>query len=568
VGAVRGAFDGCFALAVYSGEASRLELGERSKVLAEWYAPLFGPQIGDPADVVPGRAALFVFGGGGGDRGAWGGETELRPEELLRASEDMLRSRIRFGAFVASDGAARARLVAGTGPTALYKAASLDGAIAVWATHATAAAYLARAEVELCAEHVTELFAIGYVGLADTHLRGVSACPPATVVDIAPSGVVERSFWPAPARYEALAERDALAQAEGFMLAHLERVPSADAVWLGLTAGKDSRALAAGFRALGRSISTFTWSFDGGPEATGAEHVARALDLPHRTIVPRTLEDHETLGALAAEVRWSEGLMRAPLLFVPRWPEEVSRFVAGNAGEVGRAHTYGGRVAEFRAEPHAGALARQLRADEAIRAAHPDARRFVRARAEKMVAHAEAHGLRGWRILDGVYYEQRQQRFVRALGNRTTGAVVVPFLDPDVGRALISMPLGQRMEGALHRRLVARVAPSLVPAPDVSIRRGVPIPLRRVASEIRRRRARSHPPPFPFPIDWKTRPTLERWLGEEVFDDPVLRAALGGRWLASTRAGFLAGEEPATLHALQAAALSMYRSELAGLRWR
>jgi len=561
----------CLVVARVDNEGLRPLVETRLRALEAWYRPL-GPVrvssrwLSDASTVV----AEIAFGHGAcasaaASTFAWGADGRgAALSGLLHADDEQLRQFDRFGVFVGTSDA-RIRVVSGTGPTALYCAGNAGSAVQAWSSHATAAGLLARGSVELRVELIPELFAISYVGLGDTHLRGVHAVPPATCIDIERGTTSTRSFLTPSQRYELVPEHDALAVAEDALLAFLEQsLAGARAPWLGLTAGLDSRALAAAITQLGLSIRAFTWSHADGHETLGAAPVAELLGIAHECRVPEIIDDESSRARIDANARWSDGLLYADALHAPTWPGDISHFVTGNSGEVGRAYAYAKRLGEFRREPSAPVLARMLRADEAIRRARPDARRLVRDRAARMVQQALEIGLRGWRVLDAVYYEERQQRFIRALWNRSSAIVVAPFLNAEVGRALISMPLQQRLDAALHRRLVERVAPSLA-QPSSLRRRGVPILARRLASETRRRRARARPPAFLFAAEWRRRPQTRRWLLDEVLRDPLLEEALGPRWVSSTREGFVADTEPATFATLQAAALCSYRDAVAGL---
>jgi len=562
----------CLVVARLDHDGLRPLVQTRLRALEAWYRPL-GPVrvwtrwLAGASTVI----AEIAFGddaspGAAGPDLAWGADGRgAAVKGLLEAGDAQLRQLDCFGAFV-SAGDARMRVVSGTGPTALYAAGSAGSAVQAWSSHATAAGLLAQGSVELDVELIPELFAISYVGLGATHLRGVRAVPPATCIDIQCGKVTTRSFLTARQRYELIPEREALDIAENALLAFLQRsLAGTRAPWLGLTAGLDSRALAAAITQLGLPIRAFTWSHADGDEAVGASAVAGVFGITYECRTPDVISDECCRARTDADVRWSDGLMRAGALFAPTWPDDITHFVTGNSGEIGRAHTYAQRVREFRREPSPPVLARLLRADESIRYAHPDARRLVRDRAAQMVDRALEAGLRGWRVLDGVYYEERQQRFIRALWNRSSAAVIAPYLHAEVGRALISMPLQQRLDGALHRRLVERVAPSLTGQPSSLQRRRAPILARRVASEARRHRLRARPRVFAFAAEWQRRPQTRQWLLEGVLRDPLLDDALGARWVSSTWSGFVADAEPATFATLQAAALCSYRDALAEL---
>lgn len=562
----------CLVVARLGRAGLRPLVDARLRALEAWYAPL-GPVHAHSRWFAADRivVAELAFGGdvsqgeAGGDL-VWGaGASVPALTGLLDADDAQLRRLDCFGAFV-STSAKRTRVVSGSGPTALYAAGGADAPVQAWSSHATAAGWLAHGGLELHVELIAELFAIGHVGLGETHLRGVRALPPATCVDIEPEQAVTRSFLTPRQRYELIPEGDALESAERALLGFLQHsLAGAKAPWLGLTAGVDSRALAAAISRLGLPVRAFTWGHADGHEAVGAAPVARQLGIAYECRAPDVIGDDASRARIDAAARWSDGLLRADPLFAPTWPEGISHFVTGNSGEIGRAHTYRLRIREFRGEPPAPVLARGLRADEAIRHAQPDARRLVRDRAATMVERALEAGLRGWRVLDGIYQEERVQTVTRALWNRTPAAMIAPYLNAEVGRAMISMSLEQRLHAALHQRLIERATPSLTGAPEAMQRRGVPLLARRLASEARRRRARLRPPGFDAAAEWRSRPGTREWLLDGVLRDPLLADALGAGWASATRAGFAADAEPATVATLQAAALIAYRDAVAEL---
>ena len=148
---------------------------------------------------------------------------------------------------------------------------------------------------------------------------------------------------------------------------------------------------------------------------------------------------------------------------------------------------------------------------------------------------------------------------------RLDGAFIPAFAVPEVNRALISLPLEERLSGGFHRRFLARV-PELVP-PSSS----PPRQRSRWLAAIRRRlpplrpRRPGRPDVWFFSQEWESRPAMHAWIADDVLQSTLLSAAMGDEWCRNIRDGFLANERRATRTALLAAAPVALESALMDL---
>jgi hypothetical protein len=130
-------------------------------------------------------------------------------------------------------------------------------------------------------------------------------------------------------------------------------------------------------------------------------------------------------------------------------------------------------------------------------------------------------------------------RWGRARFPRGRATWLAPFVAPDVARALVAQPFEDRMAMRFHREHAARLGHAIEARPTQ--RRGIPGPLRRLASAARRRAAPAEPGP------------LAPYLAER----PAVRA-----WLAEVAPGLDLAGAAATETALLAGGLVLYREAL------
>ncbi|MEJ7892370.1 MAG: hypothetical protein WKF94_06990 [Solirubrobacteraceae bacterium] len=439
---------------------------------------------------------------------------------LLDATAPALRG-LRTGLVTAARGE-RVRLVTGPcGPTSLYRA---DG---VFATHAVAAAYLARGRARIDPAALPEIERLGYVGGDRSLIAGVTPVGPATCIDAGADGVAVWDYWPAAERWAPVASRAAGAHVTAALLSSLEeRLRGVAEPWLGLTAGLDSQVVAAAAAELGLPVRTFTWALEAADSEGGAALAAR-LGLPHAALEPNWLGWDEGLALIDREVRFNEGLGNANAFGAATWPEPLSAFVTGGGGEVGRAFWWR-RVGRNHAEPSPAQACDALLAPTADQAL----REHVLAQLEALAAA----GVRGWSLLDVLYAEQRLARWGRGMVSREAPSTIAAFADAEILRGLASLPRQARLSDGFHRGFLRERGLAVAPAPRVQ-RRGVPAPARRLAA--RRRRARPRPA---VRSGWagqlSARPGYAEWLRDGVLGHPAVVAAFGADWAERARAEF------------------------------
>jgi hypothetical protein len=160
------------------------------------------------------------------------------------------------------------------------------------------------------------------------------------------------------------------------------------------------------------------------------------------------------------------------------------------------------------------------------------------------VREASAAGVTGLRALDVVYGEQRVRRWLRGMLPRLAAPMIPAFATPEVARALMSLPLRERMGDGFHRSFLERHAPELLPAAPAQppARRRLRLPRRRATQ------------PSVLGERWEANPGFRAWVTDEVLAAPLLTDPLGERWAARTRERFLSGDGDAERLVLSAAA--------------
>ena len=562
-------------------DAGRRPLVEgRAARLADLYGPLGEDRV--RLRWVPALRLLLGTTGPAGETPdlerviAWGGPIPaalLDPTSLLEATDSDLR-RLDAIAVLASASEKRARLVAGAGGvTTLYAARSGD--VAAWSTRAVTAAWLAHGEVRLDAETLPEFVTFEYPGGERTLIAGARALPVATRVDLTATGPSETSYWPRAERWTPLPEAEAQRHAERALLESLgRRLDRIDRPLLGLTGGLDSRVAAGALRELGIPFEALTWGAPDSPEPSAAREAAEALGAPHRWRPAEPPDSRAALARLTRLALWSDGT--CPLdLWGEVLPTQGSAFVTGLGGEVGRAFYYMPRALE-EPDPSIRRLRRLLAVPLRIPRARREAVRAVEGRVEEWLADAETLGYRGWARLDAMYGEQRLRRWGRLVLQRSEPPVVAAFATPEVTRALVSLPLRERVSSGFHRRFLSTRLPQLAPPPQRVARS--PAPLRwarsrfgaalRPAAELARRARAGGRGTWPDAALWSDRGELREWLEDEVMGSPLLRGAIGERWADHTREQFGRDEWRATTKTLLAASPVALERALRGLEAR
>jgi hypothetical protein len=489
----------------------------------------------------------------GGTALAWGSAPP--PDRvLLDATDEELHGLPTPLAAIALD-RGRARIVTAAGGVASLYAARSE-AVEAWSSHAAAAVLLAHGHAAVDPAAVAELVACEFTGGDTAIVAGARAVAQAARIDLSPDGTVEQSYW--PGRWRRLHPIDAREAVEPLLLASLEeRLRGAPAPVLGLTAGLDSRVVAVALRELGIRFLAFTHGDPDAEDARVAARVAAALGAEHLNGPIAWREDADGLARLHEEARWSDG--SAPVGFgdVP-WPEPLSHWVAGMGAETGRAFWY-----RWVSEAHAPERVLDAAFEPNLAGADPEVRRSLRAARNAWLERAAALGYEGLDALDFVYAEQRVRRWGRAQAPRLAADLVPAYAGQQMLRVLLSLPRQDRLEDGFQRRFLAARAPGLVP-PEQRPSRGGRAPLARRLLLLRLRAVRRSlrlpqlgrgaPTPWHALPPWDERPAFIAWLRDEVLRSPLLADALGERWLAETRSGFVAGKPHAGHLALLAAA--------------
>lgn len=449
-------------------------------------------------------------------------------EEHRRLQAQALERRLTWGEAAAEGAGAtfdwsgeRLRTVAHAGfPTMLYRCDD------VVATHAVAAAWLARhrrprVRFDLVPELLLHEFVLGF----ETLVEGVAP-------------VTAPVAWPGD-----IPEAEAPAAALEALLETLRvRLGGVGAPALGLTAGLDSRVVAAALARLEIPARAFTWSHHES-DAAGAAAAATRLGLPHQRCPPEFVDDEAGMAGLLADVRWSEGAARLTPFGRVTWPGAMDAFVTGGGGEIGRAFYYRLEAASHR-RPDVARLVRVL----GVRDRLPHAPRDVVRELEERVAR-ELRQLPGdgWRRLDTFYAQRRLARWGRAMLPRIAAPTVPAFATPAVAGALVAMSERDRAGDGFHRFALRELAGEEI-APAAVQRRGVPRSLRRMAARARRARARERPVRWAYADELERRPVYRGWL------DEALGAALPAPWADALREGVAGGREAETMAALLATA--------------
>lgn len=283
----------------------------RLQQLARFYEPLGAPTTtlgyAHELRLLYGAISLGPDVERGRDLLVWGGSlpAELsRAEDVLAASDRDLR-RLEAVLAIIAVGTERAEIVTGTtGLTALYTARS--GEVQAWATHAVAAGMLAGRELRIDPVGLPELLTFGAIGDDRTLFESVTALSTATRVAVTRHGVVTRSYWPPTERWQPVPEHDAYDHAETALLSSLGSRVAAPAS-VGLTAGLDSRTVAAALDELGADFAAHTWGGDRSADVAGGEWVACELGLAHRRLAHTLHDDDGALALLDRGARWKDG---------------------------------------------------------------------------------------------------------------------------------------------------------------------------------------------------------------------------------------------------------------------
>jgi hypothetical protein len=478
--------------------------------------------------------------------------------DLMQASAAELRT---IGAMTAAVAWRDGRVVAvnaASGPATLYAA---GGAVS---THAVAAALLAGVSLEIDRTAVAEFIAMDFAGGSRTLLRDAAAVAPATRIDLRTDAVEGQAYWPARERWRLVAEAAAYETAERELVATIGARTSGLRLGLPLTAGLDSTVAATALAEAGARPAAFTWGNDDWPDSAGAAATAARFGFPHTVTGFEPLSSDDCRAGLDRETRWADGI--AALATVGRsWPPDVDAFVAGMGGESGRAFYYDAWSALFAPRPSSERLVLALGGEGRLRAADEEARAALMGSLHAWVDDARATGVDGWRALDVVYAEQRVRRWGRSQLPRLAADVIPLFTPMKLTRALVSLPLEERLTDGFHRRfLEARgIEPRSQPPALPHFSRLGWFARRHLHARRGHRR-----PPYDDPVDllvasvWQDKQDLADWLHEAVCRHPVLTDSLGEPWAEATWEAFRAGRIRSTERLMRAAGAVAFANAL------
>jgi len=422
-----------------------------------------------------------------------------------------------------------------------------------WSTHAVAAAFLANGTATLHRDALPEYLATEFVGGGETLVREASALDPATVIEIEPHGCRRRTFASPRLRWARMPARQARATAQATLGTTLAERAQSGEIWLGLTEGLDSLAVAIALKRRGVAFRAFTWGEPDWPDAVGARRVATRLGIDHVLLRPQTPSSSDLYRSFMTQVRGSDGAIRLNPLATLAFPEPIDEVVTGGGGEIGRAFYYRQTARNF-TRPTSHQLQRVLSLERAITGARPEAMHRVQRSVTAWIDASYEAGATGWRCLDVVYGEQRVRKWGRAMIPMLPAPTVAAFATADMARALMSMPLEDRLTSAAQRKLIqSEFGDEYVQLRGLQ-RRGVPPPVRRFSAAVRSRRAaRWSPREWELAGIWQQLPDVREWLADQVLGSSAIVASMGEAWARTTRDGLLRGMASDTEMALRAA---------------
>lgn len=256
-------------------------------------------------------------------------------QELRAVLADPARARDLLGAWTLVGTVPHVRLVTSPDLTHTLKTAT-NGSRRAWSTRGLAALVACGVRPTINPEVVPEFVTLDYVLGDDELLAGVRTVAEATVIDITDQRHHEASYWVPEERFSPGPATDA-ADLHRELLHELRRLVGVQQLWLALTAGRDSRLVAACLHELEADVCTFTMGA-GTPDAEGAEAVARHFGWPHLAVAGEAWQPEWRRGVAASA--WTEGLVvvRDLLGAPPSWPFPSGAVtVWGSGGETGRA---------------------------------------------------------------------------------------------------------------------------------------------------------------------------------------------------------------------------------------
>jgi hypothetical protein len=468
VGAVRG----YFTLGVSAVTPERCAaLTDRALAIDPAVMPVPGP-----AEVAwrspDGRAALLRWGSAAALTGA---AEPARAGEPAGASETTAVSRAgTIWAGTAKSGSDRAPVCARTSVTRVDPVylAEVPGA-AVVADRAAWAAWAVSRLDDHDPLHVCALLNPGFPLGSVTPFTGVSAVGPSTTLRLL-DGAVTRSGAPGAGPAGAGGARDV---AEGLVAAVAPLRDAGAPVELSLTGGKDSRLIAAALVKAGVPVVARTHGFADHPDVVVAAEIARRLGIEHVVRTPAAPGQRvDVLGRIRATVLVADGMLSAFENVGRPDPAAAPALTAGgHGGELlrgGYAETAGRRGASGGLRAALSPARRAARSAELLRRLTTKHLGLIR----PGPAAAYVGSLASWtpplavhpmRTLDDFYLVNRAGRWSAAARQAylLRERLVQPLFDDRVVLAARTVPLADRVSGALSAAVLAELAPALTDVP-------------------------------------------------------------------------------------------------------
>jgi len=259
-------------------------------------------------------------------------------------------------------------------------------------------------------------------------------------------------------------------------------------VYLPLTAGVDSRAIAAAVIAggYGKSVECMTFCYEGSSDTSdrdGAAAIARRFGLSHRTIMAphadeETKRDYQLRTGFSGHWGKSRDFYAACLEHL----DMTAAWMPGFVGELGRAY-------QWKKDPPSLSGATPT----------PDELNWSPQRTDCRDAMADwlsslPPGLSRWAVFDLAHLEIDTGCWAspHLYGSAPFRAQILPLGHPAIIKSAFALPDSYRRSGAFNKHIIAKLAPDLLQIPFGS-HAGSPDTLRRKASRFRFRHPRLWP---------------------------------------------------------------------------
>jgi hypothetical protein len=321
--------------------------------------------------------------------------------------------------------------------------------------------------------HVCALLNPGFPLGSVTPFTGVAAEGPSTTLRLL-DGAVTRSRAPGAGPAGSGGARDV---AEGLVAAVAPLRDAGTPVELSLTGGKDSRLIAAALVKAGVPVVARTHGFADHPDVVVAAEIARRLGIEHVVRTPAAPGQRvDVLGRIRATVLVADGMLSAFENVGRPDPAAAPALTAGgHGGELlrgGYAETAGRRGASGGLRAALSPARRAARSAELLRRLTTKHLDLIR----RGPAAAYVGSLASWtpplavhplRTLDDFYLVNRAGRWSAAARQAylLRERLVQPLFDDRVVLAARTVPLADRVSGALSAAVLAELSPALTDVP-------------------------------------------------------------------------------------------------------